>query len=422
MSKTLKYNPYQLLIILWPVFDLLGIHVGAISLKLTEVFICIYGFIGIIKILLKAKVKLINKDYSVVIYLFLNLLLASAVTIDNWGGVNHSFAAKYLVKNTIYVIFLLGIINDQKILYTKKQIDFLARWIVILCLICFLFNVLTGKQLYLNQLIIPKGMHIVIGPLSIVRFSATTFEPGLAILILALPLFYFTRCYSKNKIWFFVTIILILLSYSTSSFIIVAFNFLILLFENKKWTANKVIYLYMCFIGLIILILIVMRTPKLYDIFAYQLNKILAFVTGGRNGSSLWTINDRLNQYSIIWRYFVSGNIINIIFGRGTGAYAKYVSELPKGVVMTTAEEGYNIYLSTLADRGVVGVALVLLVLIYIIRCWKKSDEITNRTLLWTVLVHFLCWLTMGNYWLYTCWLTIGLYYGLNNTNNKKEK
>jgi hypothetical protein len=264
----------------------------------------------------------------------------------------------------------------------------------------------------MNRLITPQGLRISVFGFSMVRFSATTFEPGLAILILSVPLFYFTRAYQKNKLFFWLTLVMVLLTYSTASFAILALNFGLLLIENRKERKCKVNQkelrrAIVVLLAGILVVAVAMQSANIRSMADYQFSKILGYLTNGKKGKLLWTSSDRLNQLALAWDYFRSGNLMQLLFGRGTGAYAAYVSSLPREVAMTTAEEAYNIYLSTLADRGILGLLLVLFVLFEIIRL--KPNSLGQKTLVWGVLVHFLCWMLMGNFWLYTCWSLLGI-------------
>ena len=54
---------------------------------------------------------------------------------------------------------------------------------------------------------------------------------------------------------------------------------------------------------------------------------------------------------------FFNGNILQVLFGHGTGAYS-FSALHNTNLMVQTVEEAYNIYLSTLTDRGIIGLLI----------------------------------------------------------------
>ena len=398
-----------ILLFVFPLFDMFGLSIAGTNFRLTELYILLFSVAVIVGRIIAREV-VVKKEFGYNIFLILlaNFIISLAGVLLWHQDVDISFAIKYLMRNVIYILFIISCLMKKKRPLCEGDIEFLAKWTIKLSVFCFALLFLFGNQIYMNQLIKPvDGLRVSILGVSMIRFSASTFEPGLAFLILALPLYYFTRTYEKNKLYFWTTVCLLLTTYSTTSFAVLGLNFVLLLWEKHRWTKSFVTKCALVLLFVIIGAFVVFNNAGIANEFSYQINKVLGFFTGGKSGTLLWTSNDRLNQIQIITRHIFDGNLWQMIWGRGTGEYTYYIAHIKSGVAMTNAEEAYNIYLSSLSDRGLIGLSFVVFIILDALKGFRNSS-LPVRSLKWVVLMHAIGWVIMGNFWLYTFWIVIG--------------
>ena len=409
--KTCRKRDYlsYFLLLVFPLFDMFGLSIAGTNFRLTELYILLFSAVIIIDRTRDQKM-IIKKGtgYNVFLALLTNFMVSLVGVLIWHQDVDTTFAIKYLIRNIIYILFITACLVKKKKPLCEGDIEFLAKWTIKVSAFCFALLFLFGNQIYMNHLIKPvDGLRVSILGVSMIRFSASTFEPGLAFLLLALPLYYFTRTYEKNKLYFWITVCLLLTTYSTTAFAVLTLNFALLLWEKHKVTKSFITNVALSLLLIIIGVFVVFNNASIADKFWYQINKILGFFTGGKTGTLLWTSNDRLNQMQIITRHISDGNLWQIIWGRGTGEYTYYIARIKSGIAMTNAEEAYNVYLSSLSDRGIVGLGFVAFIILDALKGFRNSS-LPIRSLKWIVLVHAIGWVIMGNFWLYTFWTAIG--------------
>ena len=136
-------------------------------------------------------------------------------------------------------------------------------------------------------------------------------------------------------------------------------------------------------------------------IIDYNIDKMVGYLTFNAYGEVDWSAMDRNEHLENAFNYFMDSNFVELLFGHGTGAYSFYAAH-HSDVKVENVEEAYNLYLSTLTDRGLIGL-FVLLAIYYNIYKIKTKDIVSDS--IWMALVvQLIHYFLVGNMWLYYVW------------------
>ena len=103
-------------------------------------------------------------------------------------------------------------------------------------------------------------------------------------------------------------------------------------------------------------------------------------------------------------------NPVHLMIGRGTGGYYNMVRNT-WSLMVTNVSEAYNLFLSTIIDRGLIGFIILILVFKYCKKMRIKGN-IYSETIYFAILLQGMHWMLTGNFWLYYFWFEIVLLVG----------
>ena len=387
--------------------DAFSLTISKIPIKLGE--LCI-GYEIISSLNKKIHSPRTKSEYLIIFGLLINLVLAIIFSTINYDNINHSFFLKFVAKNLFYFTFLLLIIITRKKV-NNNLIENLCKLILIVQIPFFVLEYVFHIQVVGFNFIEPI-QKIMVGKIQIYRFIGTASEPAYIVPILAMPLYYFTINKKGNEIYLFLAVFYLIITFSPFALCILILNYVFSLIRilqtSKRNFINRI-----CSLTIIAFILIIFAliTPFRTYLFS-MINKMLGFLTGGNSGVMDWSATDRSQhlQYSI--ELFKSSSFFKKIFGNGTGFY--YFSSLHNSnLLVNDVEEAYNLYLSTLVDRGIIGLVNLLCIFVAILKI--ESRDTISKAIKFGILTQFVHYLLVGNMWLYFLWTQVAILIAYNN-------
>ncbi len=412
-EKFIKYG----ILILFPWRDAFAVPVGNTQIRFGEIYAFIIAILGLLTG--RALIKKSELKFSIV--LFVNLIITLMGVLIYRDNIDTSFSNIYVLRNVIYLLCVLGF-TFTNIKFDENDIDFIMRYTVILELAVYIVLILSGNHLYLGRIagwdeIISAGQYLNIGPLRVPRFMGTTAEAGYLGPILVMPIYYYLSRYinrsrevSKHtKAYLIVSLFLCVVTFSVAVYLFAILAILIS-FANNATSNRKLKFIGIGIIAVIILLAVIESIPQLRDYFNVNfVNKISTYM--GSKTAYNWSANDRSQHYRAAWDMFITGNPIQWILGHGTGAYYAMAKSNARFLV-NDVNEAYNLYLSTLTDRGILGLFCIIIILVNIIKIRDKS--LASRTIFIGLVFQFIHWLLTGNFWLYYFWYEVMILIGLH--------
>lgn len=159
-------------------------------------------------------------------------------------------------------------------------------------------------------------------------------------------------------------------------------------------------------------IIIIATVPAIRSYFITGVfDKIKSYLFVNSSQIESYSANDRTQQLAHSWEYFWNSNTFQYLAGHGTGGYSQYVSGATQ--LISDAQEAYNLYLSTLTDRGVLGLVIIIFIFIFANKFRVKGNLYSN-TIFFGILMQAAHWMVTGNFWLYYFWFEIILLIGFN--------
>lgn len=399
-----KNKADKLLFFFFPFRDSVGMNVG-VPFRIGEIY---SGFYSIYLLLKKKKHFIIphidNNIYAIIVLLTFNLFIVLIVSILNYDRIDQPFLIKYVIRNCL-TIFLMFSIWKVPLSYNEKLIEWSAKWNIILQLIAAFFFFVLGQRIYMNSLTSIWDIQTSeYGGFEFPRYSGTTAESGFLAPLLAYPLLYFAYYHKDkiNKIFLIITIILLMISLSTFNYAILLFAFCYYLYHQNR---NKLIcslVLICLFIVTIYIVLSFLQSGSLLStILEANMKKGIGYLTFGTYGELDWSANDRNEHLLNAFNFFINGNFMELLLGHGTGAYS-YLASHHSAVLVENVEEAYNLYLSTLTDRGLIGFVTYLIIIFKIYRI--KTNNMISNTIWFAILVQLIHYFLVGGMWLYYVW------------------
>ena len=408
------------ILFLFPWRDALGITIGVTPFRFGELFVCLAGFFWAIK----SHCNRISKVEAPILYILMLNFSVSVISVGIYGDfVEVSTAIKYIVRNIVFIIFVYGFLKTS-IWFTENDVDKLMRFMVLLQIFVFVIVMTTGYHLLLGEIcgwerIISSGQYYTVAGLIIPRFMGTSSEAGYLAPILVMPIYYFINVYvssikqkqlsKKSIIYLSITYIMVFFSFSTATYIFAMLTSIIAIINNLNEKRTKKILFFVSFC-IIVLFVAVSIIPSLYGLYEREfLNKIYAYFGNGQVGN--WSANDRTQHLANAWNMFIESDLIQFFIGHGTGAYYMQ-SKINSFLLVQDVNEAYNLFLSTLTDRGVICFLCLLLLFGYVQK--MKTASISSRTIYMGIVFQYLHWLLTGNLWLYYFWYEIVILTGIS--------
>ena len=409
----------NLFMILIPLREAFGILINDIPFRIGELLIPIFIIILFFKKnkndddLIKDKsIKLTGNKYTnIIIFMLLaNFLLTVIVGFSNYNTIDTSFFYKYIVRNLLYFVFIFAVAKN---IYKFNKIDFekFIKYIIILELFFYILEFFNIYIYFSNIMSYSLKRVNIFG--SIIRYCGTASEPGYLAPILVLPLYYFSMKENKKFIdylYYFITIVLIVLTFSTFIYVIFAlivFIKYLLIFRQlniKKMIMSIIVLLFIIIFSITIFSL---TDNKVVETRELIINKITNFLFDDNNTGD-YSSTTRKSNYQYAFNMFDASDVVSKIFGRGTGAYSYSVKNFKMyGILYEEAEEASNLYYSTLVDRGILGLIILIIEFYSILKL--KVNKLESKTLIYGILTQMIQYYIVGNNWLYFFWLEIAL-------------
>ena len=410
-KKTARIN--RILAIAYALKDTMGIIVAGFPIRANEFVLSLTVVISFFK---GKSAKIYKNELMLIFILGFNLVHTVLVSGINSADIDSGFFIKYIVRNVLYVIVFF-LFSAGKKRYSANDIKYLCRTILIINIIFMGLLYLTGYRMELGSLINTKigSFQIMnIFGLSIPRFFGSASESGYMGPFLMMPLYYFVSEFLRkqsNKKELIIIFFMILMTFSAIVYL-QAFITCVYALKNTRKDSKKVkaVMLLSMFAFLIIVVYYVSPELKLF-LDSYFINKLKAFINNDKNVFD-YSGTDRNMHMLNCMNLFMEQPLVKKLFGIGTGGYL--YSLTGNTVFYSMAEEAYNIYLSTLLERGIIGFVAVIIMVIIISRYHVKQDEISNSIYI-GIVSQYIHWMITGNMWLCYFWMEvmylIGYYY-----------
>ena len=380
------------------------------------------------------KYRISKREFWLILILGINLITAIIGITVYHTEINSSFAVKYIIRNVVYIAALLGFLLSD-ISFNEKDIDRLMKYTVWLLFIFFVSVNLTGYRLYMGKIVgwdwlSSTGQFFTILGHNIPRFMGTTAEAGFLSSMIIMPVYYYLNIfvynrndecsvgYKTSKKYLLLTIVMAIFSFSTAVYCFLIGVVFLTLYKSIKRVKSQRVILFTVVLVVIALITIV-SIPDLRNLFIGQfINKVKVYVVN--KNSYNWSAKDRSQHISNAINMFISSSPLQLIIGHGTGAYyAKSITMNASGELLMSADEAYNLYLSTLTDRGIIGLICVLMIAVISRKYITKS--IYSRTIWVGIVGQYVHWGLSGNFWMYYFWFELFMLIGIYRYESKRS-
>ena len=347
---------------------------------------------------------------GLIIVLLLGINLIHVISIKYFTTVDNTFFFKYIFRNTLYLFAIVSFVL-KPIKYDEIKFNFFIKYILWIVSIFYLIEFIDFYLISFNwgELVFVSRQEKSIFNDFIIRFAGPSSEPAYIIPLLSIPLIY--GMFKRKFEYVVISMILMLLAFSSFGYLVILFS-IIFLFNSItdrrfKQKAKKILYLSLTSIFLVALVF----AQKTSQVIAYNWLKLKAYV--GIGDSYEWSASQRMGHIKLALDMFIESSWYNMLFGNGTGFYSKMSKEFTK-FYLDDAEEAHNLYVSTLTDRGVIGLSLLIL-LFYIIIKIKIPKEVTGdfryffMAIKFSVLVRMIHWFFTGMLWQYYFWAEVAI-------------
>jgi len=410
----------KILFFLYPFRDSIGITVGATPFRIGEIYTVIYSIFCSFSGKTYRNFKIDKRIRNIFLLLLLNLFLTCSVSCAYFNSIDTDFCQKYLIRNGI-TIFLFLCIYHVYIAYNERLVINGMKWNIILQILAAILFFALYKRIFMNQLTSIWDIQTAsYGTIDIPRYPGTCSESGYLGPLLAMPLYYFLSKFKENKIWLIVCLILLIVSVSTSNFFIIFLTFMFYAYERNRGTFFKMLVSMLAVLVLFVIIIqFLPHNSFAYTVINSNFNKFIAYISLGKYGKLDWSASDRVEHLSSAINMFLRGNFFEVLLGHGTGAYSFYAMHNTH-LSVQNVEEAYNLYLSTLTDRGIIGF-IIFIAIFYNVYKVKTNNPISNA--IWFgIVIQLIHYMIVGNMWLYYVWqealFLIGYEINLNHKNN----
>ena len=403
---------------LFPWRDGLAILVGETPFRFGEVFAGLFGIIGVFKYNNKIK----KTEVGIILILAINLINAIVGVSVYKASIDIGFALKYIFRNAVYFMFVFAFLRT-KFSYNKLNIWRLMSGFVILQFISFIIIEFTGIHLMYSKLwgwdlIETTGQYFRMGGIRLPRFMGTTAEAGYLAPLLIMPIYYYLSFYikddknhkqRKNSLkYIIICYLMALFTFSAAVYVFVTLISFVVIINNANKKRTKLVIIFIVVLAVVFIFAVVGISP-LNEIFYKEfVNKILAYA--GNDKVSNWSAMDRSQHLQNAWNIFKESDILQFFIGHGTGGYYAR-SKMNTSLLVSNVDEAYNLFLSSLTDRGIIGFICLILIPFYIRK--MKTRSIESQTLFYGIVFQYLHWMLTGNFWLYYFWYEIIIFIGI---------
>lgn len=383
--------------------DAAAITIAGFPIRANEIAMTV----GVFASASKKKKSISSREMCLILVLLLNLAFTLVFGLLNWSRVDTGFLIKYLARNFLYVL-VLSFFAIGKTQYGESEIAYLCKAIVLINVLFGIVLYVFGFRMALGEFIDTRtgsySMMDIFG-IRIPRYFGTASEAGYLGPFLMMPLYYFFASFIKERKYgnyLVLTFVIILLTFSP---IVYAMTGLTCLYALKTIGQSKTWIRTLFIFGIIIVTAIVLyySIPAFANFIDHTfLNKIKTIL--GIEGYWDFSGSDRTMHYDNCISQIKDQSFMQRLFGIGTGGYSFSVQD--NSDMLLTANEAYNIYLSTLLDRGLVGTAVLFAVGVIISKFHIKGNVISNSIYI-GIISQYIHWMITGNMWLCYFWIEV---------------
>ncbi|WP_026659364.1 hypothetical protein [Butyrivibrio sp. AC2005] len=397
----------------FPLKDAFAYTIKDVPFRLSEIWIVISLFF----IFFVSAWKLKYKESGILWIVLFNLLVTLLGVVLNKETIVFSFAIKYIARNMLWLMVLVFFLGSRFEI-TSQNIDMLMKYTAWVQAIACIFTVITNRYFYLSDLLFAGDRYdanfISIAGHVFHRLKGTCSEPGYLAPLLAMMLYYFLMKYLdeyntqrdniKYMTYIFVLFVISLFSFSSAVYGIDLIIICYVLITSRQ-RVNKCLVILLGMAALLVAFVIVLSSRAMSQaLFDNVINKVSYYIFRQDNASFNFSAVDRSQHVEFAKKIISESTISELILGKGTGAYY-FKSLLRTDFYQNNVSEANNIYLSSMTDRGILGVAGVIATFIYCKKMLHK--DIYSRTLFCGIIAQGLHWILVGNFWLYGFWYEI---------------
>lgn len=393
----------RLLLLFFPFMDV-GIRLGNYPLRLGELMFLLSSLRIIALYQIKPKIYLSRKEMFIIIFLLSNLLLTIIVSYLHIDKIHQPFLRDYLIRNVSYTIVVSSFIFVPFKIELFKKIP-IMKIIVLVQLIFFgiqFISIVFGLDNDWMYVTLHQGGERF-GVSSLYRLAGTASEPGYIVPLLAIPLYYFLQV-NREGVWLALTLILIILTFSTYGYLVLVIALFSFLFIQQK---SSMLLIRLLKISVPLIIVLIIFSDSLIPLINNFIGKILVFFGYGEMN---WSAMQRRGNMILALELFLNSDIMSKFLGSGTGFFAYYIRSFFTGYEV--ANEAHSYYIATLLERGVIGI-LLLFLLFYSLKKFKHITYFSNKfqniysAFRFGILIRLLQWFTTGNIFQYYFWIEI---------------
>lgn len=351
--------------------------------------------------------KVYKIGFTIIIILILNLILTTCSTF--FSEFDKGFFYKYILRNSLYLIAISSFLI-KPIRFEYIKFNFLIKYILTVVIFFYALEFIDYYlfSLGLENIYVDKQSKSVFHNF-IIRFSGPSSEPAYVIPLLSIPLMY--GLFKRKLNYIITSLVMILLTFSSFGYLVILFSIIYFLNasvdKSVKRKAKKVFFIAlisMCFFGLVFI-------NKVITLINYNWIKFQAYF--GFGDVYEWSASQRAGHIKLGIDLFIESSFFKMLFGNGTGYYNKMSKDFTK-FYLDDAEEAHNLFISTLTDRGIIGL-LILLILFYVISKIKIPKNISDDpkffflAIKFGILVRMLHWFFTGMLWQHYFWVEVVL-------------
>tara|TARA_R110002051_G_C8760383_1_gene501588 strand:- start:3707 stop:4975 length:1269 start_codon:yes stop_codon:yes gene_type:complete len=397
----------KLILLTFPFMDVGFIFFG-IPLRIGELtlFLSIFRIINSKSVL---KIKKINKN-GLIIFSLITLNLIFVIFVNFVSEVDSSFYLKYVLRNFIYISIIFSFLL-KPIKYDAIKTDLFIKYILYLVTF-FYFVEFFDYYIYRfgwQDLVFVSRQGKAVFKDFMIKFAGQSSEPAYIIPLLSIPLIFglFTRKY----IYVVISLLYMLLSFSSFGYAVILFAFIFFLKSVDDKELLKKVQNFIIKALMIIPFVLLFFYEKIEKLMVHNFEKLQTYF--GFGNAQEWSASQRTGHLELAINLFLDSNFVRMMIGNGTGYYSKMSKAFTKYYI-DDAEEAHNLYASTLTDRGIIGIIVLVLLFYYIsrIKIPKNKNISANLMFFFTaikfgVYVRMFHWFFTGMLWQYYFWIEV---------------
>lgn len=396
---------------------------GRVPLRLGEIWSAFLAF----PLANRKRIKLDRWEQGIIFFLFFNLFVTILGVCLNYDMVVRSFAYKYIARNILNLVFFAGFLASGIVL-SSEDIGKLFKYMIGVQGIMYLFHIMVRRCLVLGEFANQPGT-VELSKITIIKVYGTCMEPGYLATLLPLALYYFLQIliyHGSNKkkrmsamAYVAITLVLAGLTFSTAVYALIVLTLAVVSCRNS---GTAMLFRYMLYgFATAVVAGMTMFNGAVRGYFEENVvNKIGAYLLYGTGKFVNYSGGTRGRQLRVAIDWFINGTFLQKLTGRGTGAYWEYSKSQVNVYYGEDVSEAYNLYVSTMTDRGLMGLVCIMGVLYCAYKLTDKKDWI-SKCLFWGIVIQGLHWTLTGNFWLYYFWHNLAFIAGYNRFKFRKS-